>query len=211
MIQLLSDKNCDRKKCNLQLGSSNAFVLNARRRRLDLKYHGTNYLRRIFSSRNGIKILQKCEQGIKERYSDVLNGKRRTLITSPPQFDYNTRMKDTATIVEAGLEKIIENKFYKDVEELNDINKFRAIYLPQAGERDVFSPLLSCFFHHRGLFIHGFEPSKYLNVFVTQAENMRNEDMSKGARIQTNSWMKVIINLELFLLFLIVRNSVLIY
>ena len=90
------------------------------------------------------------------------------------------------------LEKIVEEKLYKSEEELKDINKFRSLYLPQAGERDTFSPLLSCFFHYRGLLLHGFEPSKYINVFVMQAEYMRNEHMSKEAKAQISTWLEVI-------------------
>ena len=121
MNQLLSDKNCDRTKCNLQLGSSQAFILNASRRRLGLKYYGNNYLRHIFHSPNGEKIFQKCEERTKDNYPEVLSGERRTLVTSPPQFEYNSKIKGTSTVVEAGLEKIIaENNLSK-----NDV---RSIY-----------------------------------------------------------------------------------
>ena len=181
MNQLLSDENC---KCNLQLGASHAFIANLTNQRLGLRHHGFNYLTRSFNSPNGEKILQKCEERTKENYPEVLSGERRTLVTSPPQFDSNSQIKNTSTVSEEGLQKIMDEKLYKDDKELKDINKFRTIYLPQAGERDIFSPLLSCFFHHRELFIHGFEPSQYLDVFISQAENMRNDDMSKKARTQ---------------------------
>ena len=192
MNQLLLDINCDRRKCNLQLGASQVFVLNAAKRREALKYCRSNYLRNCFNSPNGEKIFQKCAERTMEAYPDVLNGDRKTLVTSPPQFEYNSRIKDTSTVVDEGLERIVNEKLYKNEEELKDINKFRSIYLPQAGERDVFSPLLSCFFHYRGLFLHGFEPSKYLNVFVSQAEYMRKEAHSKEAKHQVVSWMETI-------------------
>ena len=120
----------------------------------------------------------------------MINGERKSLVTCPPQFEYNSKIKEQSTVADDVLEKIVQERLYKSENELKDINKFRAIYLPQAGERDIFSPLLSTFFHFRGLFIHGFEPSKFLNIFVTQAEYIRNDETSKAARLQTLSWMQ---------------------
>ena len=82
-----------------------------------------------------------------ESYPDVMNCERKTLVTSPPQFQYSAQMKDTSTVLdEEALEQIIKDKKYKDEADLKDIKHFRAMYLPQAGERDTFNPMLTCFF-----------------------------------------------------------------
>ena len=54
--------------------------------------------------------------------------------------------------------------------ELKEILNFRKIYLPQAGERNVFNPLIQSFFNYPGIFINGFEPNQYLKEFHQAAE-----------------------------------------
>ena len=191
----LLDTNCaGAPKCTLRLGISQAYNSNSLQRRQGLKYHGYKRLSDIFDSPNGKKIFAKIKDRTEEAYPDVIAGKRRTIITSPPQFENNSKLTDTFSVVEEALEDIIAKK-KGDENELKDIKQFRADYLPQAGERDVFNPLLSCFFHNPGLFIHGFEPSKYLNVFVQQAEMMRNEEFSRSIMDETGLWMKEILKL----------------
>jgi hypothetical protein len=90
------------------------------------------------------------------------------------------------------LEKRIDEKRYKDEADLEDIKKFRKMYLPQAGERDIYSPLLGSFFHHPGIFINGFEPNQYLKEFTGAAEDIRNKMLSRKAKCQVETWMKFI-------------------
>ena len=59
--------------------------------------------------------------------------------------------------------------------------RFRKIYLPQAGERDVFNPLIGSFFDEPGIFVNGFEPNQYLKEFSQAAEDMRNESHVRNA------------------------------
>ena len=62
MNPLLLDTNCDRRRCNLRLGVSQAFLLSATRRRLCVNNYGSNYLQQTFTSKNGEKILLKCKK-----------------------------------------------------------------------------------------------------------------------------------------------------
>ena len=188
----LLDTNCKGKGCSFRLGISQAYNLYSSQRRQGLEHHGYKYIPPVFESINGKKIIEKIKERTIEAYPDVMTGKRRTIITSPPQFEYNSKLTATFSVVEEALEKIASEKL-KGEDELKHINQFRADYLPQAGERDVFNPLLSCFFHNPGLFIHGFEPSKYLDVFVQQAEMMRNEELSKSIQAEVELWMKDIV------------------
>ena len=191
LISQLSDENCDSKKCNLRYGFSKSFAINSSRRRNGIAHFGYNYLRCLFDSPNGKKILEKCDERTKECYQDLLSGEKRTMITSPPQYEYSSKLTNFS-VFEGEIEKIVDEKLYKDEDELEDIKQFRKVYLPQAGERDIYSPLLGSFFHHPGIFINGFEPNRYMKEFTSAAEDMRNEKLSRKAKYQVEDWMTVI-------------------
>ena len=188
MDGFLLDSNCDRQSCNLQLGVSEAFKSNLMRRKKILKNYGKTFFQSIFTSPNGSKMLNKCRIGTQEQYPDVINGERKTLVTLPPQFTYDKRIRTTASIDEEEIENRVTDKLCKNEKELRDIKAFRSIYLPQAGERDIYGPLLGCFFKHPGLFINGFEQNKYLDVFIELAETYRSMEMSKAARLKAKEW-----------------------
>ena len=194
MDDFLLDLNCDRQNCNLRLGVSQAFKSNSKKRKIRLKNHGKDFFQSIFTSPNGSKMLNKCRIGTQEQYPDVINGKRKILVTLPPQFTYDKRIKATSSVDEMVIENKVNDKVCKNEKELRDIKAFRSIYLPQAGERDIYGPLLGCFFKHPGLFINGFEPNKYLDVFIELAETYRRMEMSKSARLKAKEWTKYVMN-----------------
>ena len=184
MFSVISDKNCTLGTCKLKLGASSSFQSKSRQRKECLKHFGYNYLTQTFDSENGRKILDKCDKMTEEKYKDVLNGERRTMITSPPHFIYSSKIKDFSVMEKEledekeRLEKLVEKEL-KDEAELKDIKEFRKIYLPQAGERDVFNPLIGSFFHHPGIFVNGFEPNQYLKEFHQAAEEMRSTEHAR--------------------------------
>ena len=106
MNGLLLDSNCDLKKCGLQLGVSQEFICKARKRRLTLKGSRKDFLKDCFSSPNSQKIFQKCEDRTKETYPDVINGERNSLVTCPPQFEYNSKINEQSTVADDVLEKL---------------------------------------------------------------------------------------------------------
>ena len=133
MFSVLSDKNCTLGTCHLKLGASSSFQSKSRHRKECLNHFGYNYLTQTFDSEKGKKILDKCDKITKEKYEDVINGKRKTLITSPPHFIYSSKLNDFS-VMESELENKVVNKEIKDKAELKDILDFRKIYLPQARE-----------------------------------------------------------------------------
>ena len=86
MNKLLLDTNCDRARCNLRLGASQAFAWKARKRIQGLGYRGKDYLKQCFNSPNGRKIFQKLEDRTNEAYPDVMNGERKTLLCARKQL-----------------------------------------------------------------------------------------------------------------------------
>ena len=111
MFSVLSDKNCTLGTCKLKLGASSSFQSKSRHRKECLNHFGYNYLTQTFDSENGRKILEKCDEKTEEKYKDVLDGKRRTLITSPPHFAYNSKLKDDFSVMDGELEKKLQRKY----------------------------------------------------------------------------------------------------
>ena len=171
MYQTLSDKSCSGKKCRLKLGASTNFKIKSNARRRGLKYFGFNYLEKTFDSENERKILKKIDKETKESYGDVRE--RKTLLTSPPHYVY--KKLGEFSVMEDEIENNVRKQKYKSANELKDILEFRKIYRPQAGERDVFNPLIGSFFHEPGIFVNGFEQNQYLKEFSQAAEDMRND------------------------------------
>ena len=109
MYRTLSDEKCDMGKCRLKMGASKAFNSKASLRKEGIKFFGYDYLQKTFDSENGKKILEKCDEETKKKYEDVISGKRKTLITSPPHFVYNSKLKDFS-VMEDEVEKKAEDK-----------------------------------------------------------------------------------------------------
>ena len=172
---LFSDDNCDRSYCNLKLGFSSAFDLQIKTFRLS-KRQRKNYLKNTFSCQNGQKILNKCEQQINAHYEDVLNGNKTTLVTFPPIFQYNKRISNQSSAWLDQLNDKVKNLKVKDQKELSSIQKFLENVCPQTSEKEIYSGILNCFFNYCGVLIHGFEPNKYLDAFVTHAKRLRELD-----------------------------------
>ena len=193
MFRILSDKNCNFNTCRLKLGASTSCDSNLRRRREGLKYFGYTYLTKTFDSENGKKILYKCDKATEEKYEDVVNGKRKTLITCPPHFIYNSKLNTGFSVMEEELEKKIDDEELKSSSELKEILDFRKIYLPQAGERDIFNPLIGSFFHYPGIFVNGFEPNQYLKEFQQAAEELRRTLNANQIQKKVNSLMPSIV------------------
>lgn len=166
------DTNCDNSYCNLKLGFSSKFASKVRNRKLT-KCHRRYYMKNIFSSQNGQKIFNKCENQTKLYYGDVLNGTRKTLVTLPPIFQYNSRTSPISNAWESELSDKIKNLQFVDNKELQSIQKYLEYVLPQSSERNIYNALFNCFFNYRGLLVHGYEPSKHLDVFVNQAKQIR--------------------------------------
>jgi len=177
------------------LGASFSFHSKSRHRKECLNHFGYNYLTQTFDSENGRKILDKCDEKTEEKYKDVLNGKRRTLITSPPHFVYSSKLNPNFSVMESELENKVLNEENEDKAELKDILAFRKIYLPQAGERDIFNPLIGSFFHYPGIFVNGFKPNQYLKEFHRAAEEMRNTEFGRKANSKVTSWMPLVAEL----------------
>ena len=118
MFSILSDKICT---CHLNLGASSSFQSKSRQRKECLKYFGYNYLTQTFDSENGKKILDKCDKMTEEKYKDVLNGERKTMITSPPHFIYSSKIKDFSVMdneledEKERLEKLVEKELKDEV------------------------------------------------------------------------------------------------
>ena len=110
MNGLLLDSNCDLKKCGLKLGVSQEFICKARKRRLCLKRSGKDFLKHCFSSPNSQKIFQKCDDRTKETYADVINGERKSLVTCPPQFEYNSKIKEQSSATSRNFLKKVQIK-----------------------------------------------------------------------------------------------------
>ena len=193
MNEVLLDSNCDQQNCKLKLGASHAFILNSINRNSNLNNNGKTFFESIFTSPNGKKLLRKCRLGTLEQYQDVIKGKKKTLLTIPPQFTYDKRIKPTTSIDEVAIEGKIKQKNGKTEKELRDIKAFRSIYLPQAGERDIYGPLLGCFYKQPGLFINGFEQNRYLDIFVELAEVYRRAEISKAAKSKSEEWTESIV------------------
>ena len=140
MNEVLLDSNCDQQNCKLKLGVSQAFILNSINRNSTLNNNGNKYFESIFTSPNGKKLLRKCRIGTLEQYKDVIQGKKKTLLTIPPQFTYDKRIKPTTSIDEVAIEGRIRHDIGKTEKELRDIKAFRSIYLPQAG-KEIFMDL----------------------------------------------------------------------
>ena len=193
MFKLLSDEHCTSRLCHLKLGASTSFKLKSEIRRKHIKHFGYAYLKKSFDSVNGEKIFNKCDEKTKEKYSDMISGERKTMLTCPPHFIYHSKLKGDFSVMESEIEKMVENEEHKNKAELKEIMEFRKIYLPQAGERDVFNPLIGSFFHHQGIFVNGFEPNKYLKEFHQAAEDIRNMEHARDAHLIVQSWMPFII------------------
>ena len=191
MINILSDKKCDLSFCQLKLGASSSFDSKILHRRKPLKHFGYSYLTKTFDFDNGKKILDKCEKETKEKYKDVISGKRKTLITCPPHFIYISKLKNDSSVMESEIDRLMEENEANDIE-LKDIQDFRKVYLPQAGERDVFDPLIGSLFHHPGIFINGFEPNQYLKEFHQAAEDLRSRIFARKIESIISSWMPLI-------------------
>ena len=146
MFKGLSDENCPRfsssgrRSCHLKLGASSSFKSKSDNRRKYLKHFGYSYLTTTFDSDNASKILEKCNEKTHEKYADVINGERKTMLTCPPHFIYSSQLKSDFSVIESEMEKKIAEEKCKN--ELKEILNFRKIYLPQAGERNVFNPLI---------------------------------------------------------------------
>ena len=166
------DINCDTSYCNLRLGFSSKFAVKVRNRKLT-KYQRKHYLKNIFRSQNGQKIFNKCENQTQDYYGDVLDGTRKTLVTLPPIFQYNSRTSPTSNAWESELSDKIKKLQFVDNKELQSIQKYLEFVLPQSSERNIYNALFNCFFNYRGLLVHGYEPSKHLDVFVKQAKQIR--------------------------------------
>lgn len=195
LVSGLSDTNCGStksgRKCSLHFGLSSSFCAKSSQRRNGLNHFGFNYLEHTFDFENGRKILKKCDERTEESYPDVITGERKTMIPYPPTFQYSSKLKDFS-VFDDDLETRVEEGRYKDEEDLNDIKMFKKIYLPQAGERDIYNPVLGCFSGYPGICINGFEPNQHLKEFSGAAEDMRNEEISTAANAQVQDWMTVI-------------------
>ena len=169
----LKEEYCDLKKCRLRMGTSKAFVTKYQQRRASVKHHGFEYLKKMFNSINGRKILEKCEMKMAEVYPGVMDGSRKTIVTSPPHFYYTSKLKE-GVVYEEGMDN---GKETNEEASLEDIFKFRKSYkkdyLPQAGERDIFYPVLGAFYHHSGIFVNTFEPNMYLKAFFKHGKHIR--------------------------------------
>ena len=193
----ISDENCDTSKCKLKMGASQAFVLKCQKRRTGLNHFGFEYLKKLFNSVNGKKILDKCERKMIEVYPQVAKGERKTIITSPPHFLYTTKIKEDFVVFEEGVNKdtATPDDPSKHEATLEQIKKFRKDFLPQAGERDIFNPVLGAFFHHPGIFINGFEPNLYLKEFFKAARDRRNWEIgNRATKLVKDVWMTYIGN-----------------
>ena len=136
MFRGLSDKNCSRftsagrGSCTLKLGASSTFKSKSDNRRKDLKHFGYAYLTTTFAFDSASKILQKCEEKTQEKYADVINGKRKTLLTCPPHFIYTSELKSDFSVMEDKMEKKME----KSENVLKDEEKVKS-ELEREGER----------------------------------------------------------------------------
>ena len=193
MYKVLSDEKCISGPCNLKLGASSSFKSKSDRRRECIKHFGYAYLKLSFDSKNGKKILTKCDEKTKEKFPDIISGERKTMLTCPPHFIYTSKLKGDFSVLESEIEKMIKDKKYENTAELKEILEFRKIYLPQAGERDIFNPLIGSFFHYPGIFVNGFEPNQYLKEFHKAAEDMRNIENARTAHFIVQSWMPSIV------------------
>ena len=193
MFKILSDEKCISGPCHLKLGASTSFKSKSESRREHIKHFGYAYLKKSFESVNGEKILNKCDEKTKEKYADVISGERKTMLTCPPHFIYTSKLKGDFSVMESEIEKMVEDEKYKNKAELKEIMEFRKIYLPQAGERDVFNPLIGSFFQYPGIFVNGFEPNQYLKEFHQAAEDMRRNKHATEARLIVQSWMPSIV------------------
>ena len=117
----LSDENCDTSKCKLKMGASQAFVLKCQKRRKGLNHFGFEYLKKLFNSVNGKKILDKCERKMIEVYPQVAKGERKTIITSPPHFLY------TIEFIAKKFDFIIDQHFIHF--KLKDLTIYRSAFL----------------------------------------------------------------------------------
>ena len=138
MNEVLLDSNCDQQNCKLKLGASHAFILNSINRNSNLNNNGKTFFESIFTSPNGKKLLRKCRLGTLEQYQDVIKGKKKTLLTIPPQFTYDKRIKPTTSIDEVAIEGKIKQKNGKTEKELRDIKAFFTFDMP-TGQK--YSPM----------------------------------------------------------------------
>ena len=186
----LKEEYCDLTKCRLRMGTSKAFATKYQKRRANVKYHGFEYLKKMFDSINGRKILNKCETKMAEVYPGVMNGNRKTIVTSPPHFYYTAKLKE-GVVFEEGMGN---DKGTNEEATLEDIFKFRKDFLPQAGERDIFNPVLGAFYHHSGIFVNTFEPNMYLKEFFKAGKNYRDWEIeNKSKKLVKEVWMPYIL------------------
>ena len=172
----LSDRNC---QCYLKLGSDFYFIQEVAKQ----VYFGKYYLRHIFGKTpNGRRVVSQNEKRTKAEYPGVYDGTQKTIVTLPPFAAYDSRVKDAATWVEEDLLRRVKENDTKDKNELEAIKKHlqRTQLRAQAGEGSIFNAAISAFFHHRGLFVNGYEPNSHLKIFVEQAEQQRKQKKSSG-------------------------------
>ena len=196
-----SDKNCNIKTCGLELGSSNKFKMMIKEILCNGNRTNQN-LENIFDDELGKKVFDRMKKGAKLNYEDQLTGKRNGLTISPQLFQYNSQIGVHDTVVPEKLVGILDvfGKTGTNKTEVKKINKFLEQLQPQIAECDTFNELTVFFCKEKGIFLHGYEPLRFLKVFVDAAEEKRKQMVKVGVSEVEGSVAvnPAVISLELF-------------
>ena len=179
-MESASDENCD---CRLRLGCSKHFE-DELREKPKCEDSQTDVLKNIFSGADEQKIFNKCAQGMRTNYGEVLDGTKKNLNVFPPAFDYDSRIETSVVFDELAARKTrleeAPQLSEKEEKELTSIQKFVTEFKPQAAEGEVFQRLICFFYANRGLFLHSYKLDTYLKRFVDEAKNSRKQAEKQG-------------------------------